>query len=51
METLRQTNGLLKETHLAIKFLHGHQVKGFERVSCGSNEVQACMDAGVVVTV
>lgn len=38
-------------THLAIKFFHGHQVQGFERVSCGSDEVQASVDAGVVVVV
>lgn len=46
-------NSLMKscEAHLAIKFFHGHQVQGFERVSRGSDEVQACVDAGVVVAV
>lgn len=37
------------EAHLAIEFFHGHQIQRFERVSRGSDEVQACVDAGVVV--
>lgn len=39
------------DTHLAVEFFHRHEVEGFERVSCGSDEVQASMDAGVMVAV
>lgn len=38
-------------TCLTVKLFHGHKVQGFERVSCGSDKVQASMDAGVMVAV
>lgn len=37
--------------HLAIEFFHGHQVQRFQGVSCGGNEVQTRVDAGVMVVV
>lgn len=35
--------------YLTVKFLHGDQVQGLERVSCGSNEVEAGVDPRIVV--
>ena len=35
--------------YLAVQLLHGNQIQGLERVSCGSDEVQADVDASVVV--
>lgn len=39
------------DAHLAVELFHGHEVQGFERVSRGSDEVQASVDAGVMVAV
>lgn len=41
----------MMRTDLTVQFLHGYQVKGFERVSRGGDEVQTCVDASVVVAV
>lgn len=38
-------------SHLAVQFLHGDQVQGFEGVSSGGDEVEAGVDACVVVAV
>lgn len=35
--------------YLAVQFLHGDQIQGFERVSSRGDEVETDMDPGVVV--
>lgn len=35
--------------HLAVQFLHGHQVQGLEGVASGRDKVEAHMDPRVVV--
>ena len=35
--------------HLAVQFLHGHQIQGLEGVPRGRDEVEADMDPRVVV--
>lgn len=46
---LRRWAGARGEAHLAVQFLHGHQIQGLEGVAGGRDEVEADMDPRVMV--
>lgn len=35
--------------YLTVQLLHGHQVQGLERMASGGDEVETCVDPGVMV--